>query len=52
MKAPFPYFGGKSRAADIVWERFGDCANRKRERIWFSPACKPSVIGDLFATLF
>ena len=27
VKAPFPYFGGKSRAADLVWERFGDCAN-------------------------
>lgn len=27
MKAPFPYFGGKSRVADIVWERFGDTPN-------------------------
>lgn len=24
LRAPFPYFGGKSRAADLVWERFGD----------------------------
>lgn len=24
MKAPFPYFGGKSRIADLVWERFGN----------------------------
>lgn len=24
IKAPFPYFGGKSRAAHLVWERFGD----------------------------
>jgi DNA adenine methylase len=24
MKAPFPYFGGKSRVASLVWERFGD----------------------------
>lgn len=24
MKAPFPYFGGKSRAAPIVWEALGD----------------------------
>jgi hypothetical protein len=24
IKAPFPYFGGKSRAAGFVWERFGD----------------------------
>jgi len=24
LKAPFPYFGGKSRAAPMVWERFGD----------------------------
>jgi DNA adenine methylase len=27
LKAPFPWFGGKSRAASLVWERFGDCAN-------------------------
>ena len=23
MKAPFTYFGGKSRVAEVVWERFG-----------------------------
>lgn len=23
-KAPFPYFGGKSGAADLIWSRFGD----------------------------
>ncbi len=28
MKAPFPYFGGKSKAADLIWSRFGvDCGN-------------------------
>ena len=27
MKAPFPYFGGKSRVADDVWQRFGDVKN-------------------------
>ena len=27
MKAPFPYFGGKSRVAHLVWQRFGDVAN-------------------------
>jgi DNA adenine methylase len=27
MKAPFPYFGGKSRVAHIVWERFGNVRN-------------------------
>jgi site-specific DNA-adenine methylase len=27
MKAPFPWFGGKRRAASIVWERFGDVDN-------------------------
>lgn len=25
--APFPWFGGKSRVAPVVWERFGDVAN-------------------------
>jgi DNA adenine methylase len=27
LKAPFPWFGGKSRAASLVWERFGDVKN-------------------------
>jgi DNA adenine methylase len=27
LKAPFPYFGGKSRAADAIWARFGDVDN-------------------------
>lgn len=27
LKAPFPYFGGKSRAARIVWERLGNPPN-------------------------
>lgn len=27
MKAPFPWFGGKSRVAPIVWDRFGDVRN-------------------------
>ena len=27
LKAPFPWFGGKSRVADRVWERFGDTPN-------------------------
>ena len=27
LRAPFPYFGGKSRIAPLVWERFGDVPN-------------------------
>jgi len=27
LKAPFPYFGGKSAVADMVWQRFGDVPN-------------------------
>jgi site-specific DNA-adenine methylase len=27
LKAPFPYFGGKSRVAAEVWRRFGDVPN-------------------------
>ena len=27
LKAPFPWFGGKSRAASLIWERFGDVPN-------------------------
>lgn len=27
LKAPFPYFGGKSRVAPLIWSRFGNVAN-------------------------
>lgn len=27
MKPPFPWFGGKSRAAAAIWQRFGDVPN-------------------------
>src|SRR4051812_38768261 len=27
LRAPFPWFGGKSRAASLIWPRFGDPAN-------------------------
>jgi DNA adenine methylase len=27
LRAPFPWFGGKSRVAHLVWERFGNVAN-------------------------
>lgn len=27
LKAPFPWFGGKSRVAHLVWNAFGDTAN-------------------------
>ena len=27
MKAPFPWFGGKSRAAGAIWQRLGDVQN-------------------------
>ena len=27
LKAPFPYFGGKSRIAAAVWQRLGDVPN-------------------------
>lgn len=27
LPAPFPYFGGKSRAAHLIWERLGDVPN-------------------------
>ncbi|MDB4952069.1 MAG: class adenine-specific methyltransferase [Gemmatimonadetes bacterium] len=27
LRAPFPWFGGKSRVAQLVWERFGDVPN-------------------------
>ena len=27
MRAPFPWFGGKSRVSDVVWRAFGDTRN-------------------------
>lgn len=27
LKSPYPYFGGKSRVADLVWKRLGDPMN-------------------------
>jgi hypothetical protein len=27
LKAPFPWFGGKSRVAEVVWRAFGNCPN-------------------------
>ena len=27
IQAPFPWFGGKSKVASIVWQRFGDVRN-------------------------
>ena len=27
LQAPFPWFGGKSQVAHIVWERFGNVPN-------------------------
>lgn len=27
LRAPFPWFGGKSRAASLIWERFGNVPN-------------------------
>jgi DNA adenine methylase len=27
LKSPYPYFGGKSRVSDLVWERFGNVPN-------------------------
>lgn len=27
LKAPFPWFGGKSRVAPLIWARFGEVRN-------------------------
>jgi hypothetical protein len=27
LRAPFPWFGGKSRAASLIWSRIGDVSN-------------------------
>lgn len=38
LKAPFPYFGGKSKVASEVWARFGDVAN------YVEPFCGSAAI--------
>lgn len=63
MKAPFPWFGGKSRAASAIWGRFGDVdtynepfsgslavllARPHEPRVWFSPHCLPPAQPTLF----
>jgi hypothetical protein len=40
LRAPFPYFGGKYRVADLIWERIGDVPN------WIEP-----FAGSLAVTL-
>jgi DNA adenine methylase len=27
VKSPYPYFGGKSKVASVIWERFGEVSN-------------------------
>ena len=27
LRSPYPWFGGKSKVASLIWERFGDVAN-------------------------
>jgi hypothetical protein len=53
LKAPFPYFGGKSKIASLVWSRLGNPDNYKdnaaKERLWCSPACLRQA--GLFDTL-
>jgi hypothetical protein len=38
LRAPFPYYGGKSRVADEVWRRFGDVPN------YVEPFCGSSAV--------
>lgn len=53
MRAPFPYFGGKSSVAADVWQRLGTpkqsrgkhtyagSSTTDKECVWYSPACLP-----------
>lgn len=38
MKAPFPYFGGKSKIAETVWARFGS------PRQYIEPFCESAAV--------
>ena len=45
MKAPFSYFGGKSRAVDLVWHAFGaECLNYV-EPFFGSGAMKECIVS-------
>ena len=37
-KAPFPYFGGKSKVADLIWDSVGKC------NVWFEPFCGSAAV--------
>lgn len=53
LKAPFPYFGGKSRAAAEVWRRFGEPQNYI-EPFFGSGACllgRPTLPGGGIETV-
>lgn len=55
LRAPFPWFGGKSRAADIIWQRLGaDVINFVEP--FFATRCRHGVpewatLGDIQAAL-
>lgn len=34
LKTPFVWFGGKSRVADLIWERLGVCAGLQTPWPW------------------
>ena len=38
LKAPFPYFGGKSKVASMVWQRLGDVRN------YIEPFCGSAAV--------
>ncbi len=38
LKAPFPYFGGKSRVADVTWEALGDV------KYYLEPFCGSAAV--------
>lgn len=52
LRAPFPYFGGKSRIAGEVWARFGDPPNFVQWGAWIRQSqdrgCRPVRLVLLF----
>ncbi|MBX6314781.1 MAG: hypothetical protein IRY99_17970, partial [Isosphaeraceae bacterium] len=38
LRCPWPYFGGKSRVAELVWDRLGDVSN------YIEPFCGSAVV--------
>lgn len=50
LRAPFPWYGGKSRVADVIWQRFGGDVSNYVEPFFGSGAVLLGRPGNKFGT--